>query len=268
MKQVNPLSYNKEYYLNEYGESNYSSEGGYFKSSKDTIYSEMANFVDLGPEDKIVDYGCGNGNLSFYLVSRYNCSCVGIDYSKDAIDICNNKLKAVPLYFDKIKFINSNNNQKYNFDNIKVVYLCDVVEHMYDQEIEVVLNQMKHWNKEDKIKIVIHIDNNIYLMLIKPVFDLVNILLGNSSIKETIRRNRYVKKRHINLTNPYWFKKKMKKFGFKEVYFRYPTQNMEERIRTQLGSLQKIPFLAELSFFVLKRLSFLNPSFYAIYVKM
>ena len=266
MDQVDPNLYDKKYYQNAYGNSVLSPDGKYFETGHLTIFSEMANLLRLEPQDKIVDYGCGNGDLTFFLVSKYDCDCTGIDYSKSAIDICNEKLKMIPGYEGKVRFINTNNDYQHNFQGIKAVYLADVVEHMYDPEIEMVLAQIKNWGKE--IQIAVHTDNTFYLNTIRPLFDWIHILSGMKTYREVKEANRLDRSLHINLTNPYRLRKLMRRNGFEEVFFKYPTLNQEELVKRQLGKLQKIPFLVPFSLVALKMLDFLSPTFYALYKKV
>jgi SAM-dependent methyltransferase len=265
MEQVDSTLYSKEYYRNAYGQSRLSDDGSYFETGHLTIFSEMADLLSLTPHDKIVDYGCGNGDLTFFLVSRYGCDCTGIDYSKDAIDICNQKLEMIPQYKGKVRFINTNNDYQHNFTDIKAVYLADVVEHMYDPEIELVLSQIKKWG--DNVHIVVHTDNTFYLNTIRPIFDWIHILFGIRSWKEVREANRHDRSLHVNLTNPYRLRRLMRKNGFKEVFFKYPTLNQEVLVRNQLGVLQKIPFIVSFSLLALKMFDFLSPTFYALYKK-
>ncbi|MBP9697571.1 MAG: methyltransferase domain-containing protein [Candidatus Moranbacteria bacterium] len=265
MKQVDSHLYDKEYYENAYGQSVLSGDGTYFQTGHLTIFSEMADLLRLQPSDKIVDYGCGNGDLAFFLVSRYGCDCTGIDYSKSAIDICQEKLRMIPQHQGRMRFINTNNDYKHNFTNIKAVYLADVVEHMYDPEIELILSQIKGWG--ENVHIVVHTDNTFYLNTIRPVFDFIHIVLGIRTWKEVREANRHDRSLHVNLTNPYRLRHLMHKNGFEEVFFKYPTLNKETLVRNQLGKLQNIPFIISFSLAALKIFDFLSPTFYSLYKK-
>ncbi|MBI2439713.1 MAG: methyltransferase domain-containing protein [Candidatus Moranbacteria bacterium] len=265
MEQVDSNLYSKAYYQNAYGRSILSEDGTYFKTGHLTIFSEMANLLKLQPTDRIVDYGCGNGDLAFFLVSRYGCDCTGIDYSKSAIDICQEKLQMIPQYTGKMRFINTNNDYQHDFSNIKAVYLADVVEHMYDPEIELVLSQIRGWGSD--VSIVVHTDNTFYLNTIRPVFDFIHIIFGIRTWKAVREANQHDRSLHVNLTNPYRLRRLMRKNGFEEVLFKYPTLNKETLVRNQLGKLQNIPLIVSFSLVALKILDFLSPTFYALYKK-
>lgn len=268
MKQVSSSFYNKKYYENAYGHSVFLGTENCFASNHSTIFTEMTSLIKLNSNDSVVDFGCGNGDLCFYLASEYGCNIVGIDYSKDAIDICQEKMIKVPQYQDRVSFINVDNDYEHKFNNIRAVYLCDVIEHMYDEEIVLMLSKIKKWNKEGRIQIVVHTDNNFYLRLVKPFMDFLDIVLRNKSLKKTVADNKLDRSLHVNLTNPYKLRAKMKKNGFREILLKYPTLDRERLVDSQLGKLRNIPFLSKISLFLVVRLKFLNPSFYAIYEKI
>lgn len=267
MKQVDSNRYNKEYFIRVFGQSRYLEDAGYFASEQHSIYQEIAGLVEINPADTVVDYGCGNGNLTFYLASRFRCKIIGIDYSKEAIDICNEKLSQVSNYSAQIKFINCNNNDYvYDFRNIKIVFFCDVLEHMFDEEIETLLKQVKKWNINDEVKIAVHTDSNHYLKFINPFFNLLNILLRKKSLNQIKKESKIDRELHVNLTTPQKLRNKMEKWGYRQVVLRYPSPT-EARVKKQLGGLQSIPYLSKMCVYMLKRFGFLSPTFCAVYEK-
>ena len=210
MNQVDPNKYNRQYFTRAYGESVYlENQGCFFGVIHNLIYQEIAGLADIGPEDTLVDYGCGNGDLAFYLASKFHCQVKALDYSKSAIDICNEKLKQVCRFNDQIEFINNNTDFLPVFKNIKAMFFCDVIEHMTDKEFATILRQAKTWNT--KIKIVVHTDNNSYLMFVNPFFNLFNFLLRNKSLSQIKEEKRVNRDLHINLTTPQKLKNKMRK---------------------------------------------------------
>ena len=265
MKQVDSKKYNREYYIKVYGQSSYLKDKGYFLDAVHSlIYQEIANLVEIRPDDKVVDYGCGNGDLAFYLASKFHCKVEAIDYSKEAIDICNEKLNQTDGYNVQIKFATSNIEHLPDFKNIKIVFFCDVFEHICDEEIEIILKQIKNWNINNKVKIVIHTDNNNYLKFINPLFNLLNLFLRSKSLNQIREENRVERKLHINLTTLKNLKNKMEKWGYKQITLEYPSP-VEARIKKQLGKLQNIPYLFKICVFILRKFTFLSPSFYAVY---
>ena len=257
-------NYNREYYIKNYGQSGYLKNKGYFLSVHSLIYQEIANLAEIQPGDEVVDYGCGNGDLAFYLVSKFHCKVKAIDYSKEAIDICDEKLKQTGGFNVQIKFINSSSKHLPDFENIKIVFFCDVFEHMCDEEIGFVLEQVKKWNINDKVKIVIHTDNNNYLKFINPLFNLLKIFLRKESISQIKKESKIERELHVNLTTPKKLKNKMEKWGYRQITLEYPSP-VKTRIEKQLGKLQNIPYLYKTCVFMLRKFIFLTPSFYAVY---
>jgi len=265
MRQVESNKYNKEYYTKNYGSSSLLKNNECFDAMHNLIYQEIANIAGVQPDDRVVDYGCGNGDLAFYLASKYHCNIKAIDYSKEAIDICNKKLKQVKDSLGtQISFINADSKNLPDFNDIKAVFFCDVLEHMYDEEIEIVLEHVKNWGIDNKAKIIAHTDNEKYLKFIGPLFGLLDILLSNKSLDQIRKEKRTEKELHINLTTPKKLRKKMKKWGYKQTALKYPTP-VDTRIKRQLGKLQNIPYLFNICVFMLKKFAFLSPSFYAVY---
>ncbi|KKS94726.1 MAG: Sterol 24-C-methyltransferase [Candidatus Collierbacteria bacterium GW2011_GWC2_43_12] len=263
MKQVSSRLYDKDFFNRVYGQDN--SADTLEENLSKEYYKEMVSLVKLTPENTVVDFGCGNGNLSFMLWKKYRCRVVGIDYSKAAVDICRDRQKKYEKKYGamKIEFLCANNNHLPKLKNIRAVYLCDVVEHMYDSEIRKVLKSFQSWS--NNLQVVIHTDNNIYLKFIRPILNLINVIMRNSTLSEVIRAENEEKKVHVNLTNPNRLKKTMYTYGLTEGIRMYPPVT-PNRISAQLGALSKVPYMVNLVRNVVKSLPFLSPSFYAVFL--
>lgn len=262
-KQVTTQKYDKAYFGHLFKSPDYSKKVKF--SSFGHIYRELASLSPLFPTDRVVDFGCGNGDLSFCLYQKYQPTVLGIDYSSDAIEIAQLNLKKFSRQVKKprISFLNVNNHQLPQLKNINCIYFCDVLEHMYDEEIEIVIGYLKHWNKEH-LRILVHTDNDIYLRFIRPTLDLLSVLLRITTFTEIKLRNAWEAERHVNLTNPARFRRGMARYGFREVKVQYSKANME-KIARQLAGLAKLPFLSHIIFFCLSLFQSLSPSFYGIY---
>ena len=85
---------------------------------------------------RVLDIGCGNGKTSQALIEM-GCDVVGVDFSQNAVDQCNNSIKgmtAVCSSSDKLPF---NDNE---FDGAVLVH---VLEHLDDRELEDTLKEVK-----------------------------------------------------------------------------------------------------------------------------
>ena len=264
MKQVKTKYYDLKYFEHQ------SASPDFFHKLKPADfhkkYKEISSLTSLKSTDAICDYGCGNGDLSFLLYLQHHCRITAIDYSPDAIKICQSKLELFQQNTNSnatIKFLNNNNQTLPKLKKIKAVYFCDVFEHLYPHEINLIINQISKWGNPD---IVIHTDNNIYLKYILPFFYFVALLTKKTTLKKLKTESLFDKKRHINLTNPKKLTQNMAKLGYRLHTLKFP-QIDKKTIQLQLGSLSKFNFLINISFYLLKHFSFLSPSFYALYQK-
>lgn len=262
MKQVSPKKYNALYWENFPFDFNRKLK---LKDFGD-VETKMSELLPLKETDTIVDLGCGTGQLSFYLALKYKCKVIGIDYSNDAIKIAQrNKKRFIEnnkVNTKKIFFLNKTNAELTTFKNIKAVYLKDVIEHLYDEEINKILDSIKKWNNES-IYIVIHTDNNLYLQYIRPFEDFINLFLHRTTKEKINQRNRIENERHVNLMTVNQVKKKLLKGGFRSERVAYATLT-PEKIREQLRVAGQINFLLQIVFFSAKLLFFLRPSFFIL----
>lgn len=245
-----PFSYNRKIKLAEYGD----------------VPNRISELLQLEKTDTVVDLGCGTGLVAFFLLQKYNCKVIGVDYSKDAIKICkynkkkfleNNKVSSA-----KITFFNKTISELATFKDIKAVYLKDVIEHLYDEEINQILDKIKKWNKKN-IYLIIHTDNNLYLKYIRPFEDLLKLFLHKTTKKAMNSRNKYEAERHVNLMTVNQVKRKLLKKGFVTEKVEYAVLNYE-KIGGQLKMVGQLKPLLLIVYFFAKLLFFLRPSFYIL----
>lgn len=261
MKSVAPEKYNTEYFLNILNYVNYSKT--VTPSDFKFIHRHLTSVIQHNQKDFIVDYGCGNGDLSFLLALIYKCKILGIDYSVDAIKIAekNKQLlkKTNSLKNDAVTFVCADNDHLPHLKNVTHIYLADVIEHLYDEEIDKIFRIFIQWNKH--IKIIIHTDNNRYVNFVRPIVDLIAILLGKASFKSIKERNNWERERHVNLMNPQTLAKKLKKYHFSVNKVEYSPISAD-RIFTQLGNEKGFTLLIPFMLVLGKTFRFLLPSFY------
>lgn len=262
MKQIHPHNYNYKYFSEMFVSPDYNSKLVFDNFSHK--YQEIGNLIDLKSTDTVVDYGCGNGDLCFYLSLRFGCKCIGIDYAKTAIEIAKNNLAKYKKNFPKakIKFYNCNNDNLLNLKNINTVYMTDVIEHMYDHEIKHVLKTFKTWNKN--INVVIHTDNNTYLRYINPLVYMFQWFLNPNNRLNMIQNKHLTSIMHINLTTPKLLTIKMKKWKYNLKKNSFPSLTPTV-IKKQTGINNLPPIIINIILFILKQTTIFYPSFYAIY---
>lgn len=266
VKKVDQSKYNEEYFQGRY-KLNYTD----FETPNkfEQIYQKAGSMIKLNNEDVVIDLGCGSGMFPLFLYLKYGCKITGIDYAEDAIKICDKNLENFSKkekfknIKNKISFILSDNENLPNFEKIKAVFLIDVIEHLFNEEIELVIEKIKSWSGEGEIYLIIHTDNKNYLRFIQPIIDFIAVSLGRKKIKEIIEKNKWDFERHVNLTTPKKLKKKLSKSNFKILKTEYPQMDIE-LVKGQLGSIGKYPIILYPIYFFGKILFFLRPSFYLL----
>lgn len=264
MKQVSPKYYDQKYFQFQSSSPNFSKK--ITKKEFHKKYHEISSLVPIKLTDHVCDYGCGTGDLSFLIYLKYQCNITAIDYSPDAIKICQSKLKLFKknTYLQPtIKFLNKKNENIPQLKNIKAVFFCDVFEHLYPQEIKHLITQISQWGNP---LIVIHTDNYNYLRFIQPIFNFLSLISGKTTLKKLRQNKQFNLKRHINLTTPKKLSHDMKQLGYKINKLTYPVVNTATIIQ-QLGTLSRFSFIITLSSFFLRHFPFLSPSFYSVYSK-
>lgn len=64
---------------------------------------EIANLAQLKSQHKVLDVGCGLGGSARFIANQYNCSVIGIDLTKEYIEVANKLTEFVKLG-DKVSF--------------------------------------------------------------------------------------------------------------------------------------------------------------------
>ncbi|MFZ2072735.1 MAG: class I SAM-dependent methyltransferase [Minisyncoccia bacterium] len=157
MRKLDSNIYNKDYFLNAVeGFNEYNNN----KQKLNPKYNFAIKLAELSGGEKILDYGCGRGEVVIYTAKYFNCTSTGIDYSKDAILLCIEKLKKFGLkktISKRISFLNEKNLNKLPFKDASIdrIFYLDVMEHMYPEEIELLFLEFKRVLKS-KGRIIIH----------------------------------------------------------------------------------------------------------------
>lgn len=148
MKIVDPNIYNEYYYLN------LATGAEEFKRGLlHPFFQESIKLANVQKDNSVLDVGFGRGEVIRYLIPRCK-SIVGVDYSiaalKIAKEIVANVVPPPRLICDDI------NNVLPTLGIFDRVFLLDIVEHMYEWQLERMYGELiKHLNKE-AIIIIIH----------------------------------------------------------------------------------------------------------------
>jgi 2-polyprenyl-3-methyl-5-hydroxy-6-metoxy-1,4-benzoquinol methylase len=225
MRRVNPKIYTKEYYLTDC--TGHEEFKKYFGEKFEPRFIEILQDVKIDKDMRVLDIGCGRGELVYYS-AKIGAEAYGIDYSINAIKLANvlkdKKINTIRqrMHFSvmdakKIKFTNS------FFD---VVFLTDVVEHLYPEELELVFREIKRVLKP-RGQVVIHTAPNkifndyTYKYFCYPVAEIIvklwNLLTNkrypNIAEPKNLRVHSH-SEMHINEPTFFSLKKLFNKFNF------------------------------------------------------
>ena len=93
------------------------------------VVNNVLNIYYPAQGEKILDFGCGWGNISLTLQKK-GFEVIGLDYSRVAIEICKESARSLDL--DETRFICLDVTETQFEDNsIDVIYCADLVEHLY-----------------------------------------------------------------------------------------------------------------------------------------
>jgi hypothetical protein len=139
--------------------------------------------------------------------------------TKSTIDFCK-KLHS-DVCDAKVSFLCSDIDDLPMLENVTHVYLADVVEHLYDNELNKLLLIISKWNLNENFPLlIIHTDNNLYIKFFRPIVDLFMLLFCKTSFLEICNRNAFEKPRHVNLMSPNQLNKKLLHFIKKDCVFK------------------------------------------------
>ena len=148
--------YDKKWIEDAWGDS-----GGSFKDKKGLIIrpriQKALDMAELSEGMKILDVGCGRGEIVFYALQHNVSEAVGVDYAQDVITLALETLKQYPeSQAQRAKFIQSDVKKldlpKKYFDRI---FLLDIVEHLHDWELDILFQHLSQSLKDDGY-LVIH----------------------------------------------------------------------------------------------------------------
>lgn len=229
MRKVDSKVYNKEYYLNVVdGSKNFDN----FLNNIDSKFKIGLKIAKLKKSEKILDFGCGRGEIVFYAHLFYGCESTGIDYSADAIKICNEVKRKLNLQNNSfVKFLQIYNDQlPFVDESFDVIFFLDVWEHIYPEQMDKLLKEFYRILKKEG-RIVIHTaPNKRFLDVGFPKYTyyfnyFINKIIYRTFYKKDMARfqinprSDYEKIMHINEQTKESVETNLKKFGFEGKTF-------------------------------------------------
>lgn len=129
--KLTPLEIKKYYDESSYYEKNQRNFADKKTRFKAYMIKNIFNIYYPEKKEKILDVGCGWGNISLEL-QRRGFNVTGLDYSKKSIEICKKTAKILNL--DETKFVCQDaTDTKSRSNSFDVIYCADLVEHLYPE---------------------------------------------------------------------------------------------------------------------------------------
>lgn len=159
--------------------------------------------------DEVLDIGCGRGEM-LKLCSKHKIDTVGIDYSNAALRIVQNVLELDK----KSKLVKANAlTLPFSDSEFDVVFMMDIVEHLYSDELESSLKEVSRVLKPGGRLIVHTVPNLNYYLYVYPIFRLLMKGVGKDLPKNP-RDRVYHGHVHVNEQNIRSLKIILAKTGF------------------------------------------------------
>lgn len=216
MKQVDSKIYTKDYYLNVcLGHEEYRKTKGRNLNKR---WKKIIGKIQIKKGMKVLDLGCGRGDVCFYLAKR-GVVVIGIDYAKDAIDLAKTTLnKMTPQVKKRVKFYKIDaKRMDFKNDCFDAVIALDFFEHLYKQELDIVIGKITKVLKKDGFLLAHTEVNKIYLDFTHKFYTYplssVLVFLNNWVFKKSYvdlpkdPRNKYHKKQHVNEPTIFYLKR-------------------------------------------------------------
>lgn len=211
---VDSKHYTKDYFSNWGNYPNFlKSKGTSLEYSP--IYKKIVEVTQIKPKMKVLDLGCGRGELLVGL-ARFGAQVEGIDYSKIAIELAKKSILTQPKKIrDKIdlkqKDIKNLDLPKNYYDRILAI---DLIEHLRPWEVNLLLSKIRPALK-DSGQLVIHTFPNRWVA--NYGFYLYKIWHHLARRKPPVENNRgskYDSVVHVNEQTPHSLKKYLRKHRF------------------------------------------------------
>lgn len=217
--------YSQEYYRSACdGSDEFNQFKGLVLPKRLSIPIELA---DIKAGQKVLDIGCGRGEILLHSMISGAYS-IGIDYSPDAIRIADQNLRSI--YGDNRSTFNfSLSDAKHlplKSGSIDIVFMLDVVEHLYQKELQLVYAEIWRVLKNNG-RLIIHTMPNLwYYRFVYPIFRMLQKFRGINLPINPRDRWQFIHV-HVNEQSPFSLYKLLARQGFKTKVWLKSTQNYD-----------------------------------------
>lgn len=258
MRRVNPKVYTKDYYLTDC--TGYLEFIRTYGEKLEPRFKEILPSVVIKKNTNVLDIGCGRGELIYY-ISKMGANGYGIDYSSSAIKLANAlKSKKEQRYKEKMHFLVMDAKALQFKDSFfDSVIMTDVVEHLYPEELDIVIKEVKRVLKPNG-ELIIHTAPNrwfndfgykyySYPLSSAILFFWNNILKRNypNIAKPEVLRTDSHAIMHINEPTYFSLRKLFNKFNFKGQLISTNITARKEKISIKDTVFNAIVFLDPIS---------------------
>lgn len=203
-----------------------------------SIPIDLAN-IKVG--NSVLDIGCGRGEILLQSINS-GAMGIGVDYSVAAVKITQQNLKSLPTKYQNSFIVNICDamHLPLKSESIDIVFMLDVVEHLYPEELENTYSEvwrvLKHGGK-----LIIHTMPNIwYYKYIYPLFRMIQKSRGIDLPTNPRDRWPFIHV-HVNEQSPMSLYKSLRHNGFKSKVWLESTQNYDKyNVNNVMKSLMKI----------------------------
>lgn len=160
-KFVEPSVYTREYYFTDC--TGFSEFNDSYGDKLEPRFQEIVKYFTVYLGMRILDVGCGRGELVLY-AARHGAEATGIDYATEAVKLANAmKRRKEKNIKERMKFYLMNAKElAFPESYFDVVIMTDVVEHLYDEELHGVFNEIKRVLKKDGTLILHTAPNKLF----------------------------------------------------------------------------------------------------------
>lgn len=232
-KSVPSKVYDKQYYLTI-------NDGGALGKQNNSLSPRLAYMLkkaNVRKNDVVLDVGCGTGELCFAAAKKAKMI-VGIDYSSDAIKMCNKK-KESARERSKIIFIKGDATKIRLKHKFTVVFMTDVVEHLYPAQLSKLFDDLKPILAKNA-KIYIHTAPNLefyrygypvirfcypllrHISSVRKVIETKHNWRGKKHLPKDPEQGSHNKIGHVNEQTPQALREFLKNHGYNSEIYTLP----------------------------------------------